>query len=62
MPEGKNYDIERCHSKSWLKTSICKITERKCKERSKRELRRREKTKAGGRKKGGTTEKRTGEH
>ena len=25
MPEGKNHDIERSHSKRWSKTSICEI-------------------------------------
>ena len=25
MPEGKNHDIERSHSKRWSKTFICEI-------------------------------------
>ena len=25
MPEGKNHDIDRNHSKKWSKTSICEI-------------------------------------
>ena len=25
MPEGKNHEIERSHSKKWSKTSICEI-------------------------------------
>ena len=25
IPEGKNHDIERSHSKRWSKTSLCEI-------------------------------------